>query len=268
MISSPASCASVSARPCVSTTPTTTSTPSGLAAARGRQHLVGLADARRGAEEDLELAAPFPLAPPSAARRAKGASRRELRPSAARRCHSRLCRASSAMLSCSTLTAARRSRRASGPSMCCVDQLRAPWPLAGRAPWRRAAPGSRPRPARCRGSSPLAEVVTRSIGTGASGFSALSLSTSPCDALDQRLGGRPGVAARRVGGVVGRRHRLGRIVGIGVGGGRRPAMEIAVARRSSGRSARSRSPCRPSRSGCHWPGAERATWAMPVMASG
>ena len=37
------------------------------------------------------------------------------------------------------------------------------------------------------GSRPLPEVVTRSTGTGASAFSASSCSTSPCDALDQRL---------------------------------------------------------------------------------
>ena len=48
---------SVSARPCVSTTPTTTSTPCAPLRARGLQHRVGLAHAGRGAEEDLQLPA-------------------------------------------------------------------------------------------------------------------------------------------------------------------------------------------------------------------
>ena len=59
MISSPASSASVSLRPWVSTTPTTTSMPSFSLRARLMQHLVGLADAGRRAEEDLEPAAAF-----------------------------------------------------------------------------------------------------------------------------------------------------------------------------------------------------------------
>ena len=51
-----------------------------LAAAGGDQHLVGLADAGRGAEEDLELAARFASAPPSAGRRVKGGSPQKRRP--------------------------------------------------------------------------------------------------------------------------------------------------------------------------------------------
>ena len=47
----------VSARPWVSTMPTTTSTPCGLLRARRRQHRVGLADAGRRAEVDPQLAA-------------------------------------------------------------------------------------------------------------------------------------------------------------------------------------------------------------------
>ena len=52
--SRPSSSASVSVRPCVSTTPTTTSTPSLRSGPGLLQHLVGLADARRGAEKDLQ----------------------------------------------------------------------------------------------------------------------------------------------------------------------------------------------------------------------
>ena len=57
MTSSPSSSVSVSARPWVSTTPTTTSTPSRCALARRLEHGVGLADAGRRADEDPEAAA-------------------------------------------------------------------------------------------------------------------------------------------------------------------------------------------------------------------
>ena len=52
------SSAAVSARPWVSTTPITTSTPGRASRCAALQHRVGLADAGRGAEEDLQLAAP------------------------------------------------------------------------------------------------------------------------------------------------------------------------------------------------------------------
>ncbi len=55
--SRPSARAAVSARPWVSTQPMTTSTPSALLRARRLEHGVGLADAGRGAEEDLEAAA-------------------------------------------------------------------------------------------------------------------------------------------------------------------------------------------------------------------
>ena len=57
--SRPSSRAAVSARPWVSTRPMTTSRPSALSRLARGQHGVGLADAGRGAEEDLELAAPL-----------------------------------------------------------------------------------------------------------------------------------------------------------------------------------------------------------------
>ena len=80
------------------------------------------------------------------------------------------------------------------------------------------------------GSRPLPDVVTRSIGTGADGFSCLQLVDVALDALDQRLVGRAEVRAAGVGGVVGRVDGLGRILGIGRVGRRRPAVEIVVAR--------------------------------------
>ena len=52
------------------------------------------------------------------------------------------------------------------------------------------------------GSSPDAEVVTRSIGTGASGFSLRAASTLAVTRVDQLPVGRPELAARRIGGIV------------------------------------------------------------------
>ena len=54
-----------------------------------------------------------------------------------------------------------------------------------------------------------------------------SASDVALDPLDQRLVGRPEVRAAGVRGVVGRRHGLGRIVRVGCGRGRRPAVEVA-----------------------------------------
>ena len=99
----------------------------GLAPARGRQHLVGLADAGRGAEEDLQLAAAFP------ARAAFSSASGEGRVSVGSPNHRsaptmslRLRRASSAMLSCSTLTRGSPSTPRKRPSMCWVDELAHP----------------------------------------------------------------------------------------------------------------------------------------------
>ena len=66
---------------------------------------------------------------------------------------------------------------------------------AGCAPWQRAAPGTRRASGEMCGSSPLAEVVTRSIGTEAEGFSFLSVSMSPCTRSSERLVGRTEIGA-------------------------------------------------------------------------
>jgi hypothetical protein len=55
------------ARPCVSTMPTTTSTPRRFSSRAARQHRVGLADAGRGAEEDLSRPPPWRCSSPSRA---------------------------------------------------------------------------------------------------------------------------------------------------------------------------------------------------------
>ena len=123
----PSSSAAVSLRPCVSTTPTTHVHALGLQLARGRQHGVGLADAGRRAEVDAQLAAALARlvargsAP--AARRGRGVGRRS---SAWRHCHSRpACSsrlngalASSARLSCSTLTRGSPRKPSRRPSVC------------------------------------------------------------------------------------------------------------------------------------------------------
>ena len=84
------------------------------------------------------------------------------------------------------------------------DQRADARPRAGRGPWPRAAPGRAAAAGEMSGSRPLAEVVTRSTGTGAAGFSALqprrrrrvTRSTSA-------FAGRAEVGAAGVGGVVG-----------------------------------------------------------------
>ncbi len=118
----PPSSASVSARPCVSTYPTTTSTSSRRCARPRRlQHRVRLADAGRGAEEDL-AACPSPRAPPPRGRR-----RAAPRDSAGRRVLPPHARA---------LLSGRRRGRGSG---------------AARS--RGARPGGRARPSVCRATS-------------------------------------------------------------------------------------------------------------------
>src|SRR5260370_13022642 len=147
-----------------------------LAAARGRQHLVGLADAGRGAEEDLVLAARllFRRLQKRVGRRARLSGSSGHRSS---RCHCDR-KASRAMLSRITLTRGSPISPRKRPPTCCLTTSwtfpsARPRALATRGPWRSAAAGV------MSGSRPLADVVTRSTGTAALGFSALSLSTSP-----------------------------------------------------------------------------------------
>ena len=209
------SSASVSLRPCVSTTPTTTSTPSLPLGARRCQHLVGLADARRRAEEDLE-----PAARPSSRRAAASSASGDGR-----------CRESRLGLDhqltpacCSGLlagimgggTVEREVERQNVDARLAQDTEQAALgmldrradgrdPRTVRAPWRRAEPGTAPLPAKYAGSSPLAEVVTRSSGTGGDRVLRLQCLDIALHALDQRLVGRPEVGAARVRGIVRRR---------------------------------------------------------------
>ena len=101
-------------------------------------------------------------------------------------------------------------------------------------------------------------MVTRSTGTGADGFSFLQLIDVALDALGQCLAGRAEIGAHRVAGVVGRVDGLGRILRVGRVGRRRPAVEIFVVGERPDRSAPSRPPCRPSRSGCLAPDTGRS----------
>ena len=95
--------------------------------------------------------------------------------------------------------------------------------LATRGTWNSAASGE------MSGSRPLPEVVTRSTGTGVAGIFRLQLVDVVLDPVDQRLAGRAEVGAAGIGGVVGRRHRLGGIRRVRRRGRRGPAVEIFVA---------------------------------------
>ena len=135
---------------------------------------------------------------------------------------------SSARLSSSTLTRGSPSRPKVRPCDLAVDQRRGRAPPAGRAPWRPAAPGKSAASGEMSGSRPLPEVVTRSTGTAADGFSCLELVDVALDAIGQRLAGRAEIGAAGVRGVVGRVDGLGRILRVRRVGRRRPAMEILV----------------------------------------
>ena len=260
MTSSPSRSAWVSARPCVSTTPTTTSMPSCRFGPGGLQHLVGLADAGRGAEKDLQAAAaPSPGAPPRAARRARVAGSDRAAVGHAR---SMLCPLSRSR---ATLPWGRRVERqvegqhvdarladeAEEPALDVrADEL--PDRVLGqvRGPWRRAAPGTAPPRARCAGRGRCPRWSRGRSGPGTPDSPALSASTIALDALEQSLAGRAEVRAGRVRGVVGRRHGLRGVRRIGRGGRRGPAMEVAVAREALADQRGADRPGRPSRSGC------------------
>ena len=131
-----------------------------LAGLGREQHLVGLADAGRGAEEDLQPPAPVPLRRCAAGHRARAARQsahlvalmlRHRLPSPAidislRYRHQLLASASSARLSFSTLTCGSPIRPNSRPSHVLGHQLAHARLRQACAPWRRAAPGTGPRP--------------------------------------------------------------------------------------------------------------------------
>jgi hypothetical protein len=183
---SPSSSACVSLRPWVSTTPITTSTPSVWLRASGGQHLVGLADAGRRAEEDLQAprgprVGRWPAAPP--ARAYLRSSRDGCRLGHAVRRGNAAAPSRAAGVFVSALGGAVESQ-VEGEHV--DDRLaheaefaaarhgyrREPRTSPGRHPARLGdarRPGNRRPRARYAGSSPLPEVVTSSIGTGASG---------------------------------------------------------------------------------------------------
>ena len=176
-----------------------------LAAARGLQHLVGLADAGRGAEEDLSACRATLLARAafeqgvgrgalsSVSRR--GSGHRALDRLSARSASAR--RASSARLSSQHVD----PRLADHAEDAAFDVLGRP--AARTSVLRQTARlgdarhleerGGR-RDVRDRGR--CAEVVTRSTGTGGIGFSALSLAASPLTRSISALRGRAEVASR------------------------------------------------------------------------
>ena len=138
-------------------------------------------------------------------------ARHPRRPSPRRYCLWPRCSASSARLSSSTFTAARRRTRAAvlrcgrrrdagrRPRSCCRSR-------ATRGTWKSAAAGEM-----C-GSKPDADVVTRSIGTGSVRVLLARGLDIGLDRVDQLLVRRTEIGARRVRGVVprARRRRPGR----------------------------------------------------------
>ena len=184
-------------------------TPSLLAGAGLLQHLVGLADARRGADEDLQLAD----APLLAAGRLEQGVRRgalvEVAPLVGHRQHRSVARDAarsalslragrdpSARLSASTFTRGSPRRPRMRPSICSATSwrtrssgmLRA---LATRGTWKGRHPARCPGRGRCPRWSPGRRHL------GADGFSCLELLDVALHAVDQRLAGRAEVRAHR-----------------------------------------------------------------------
>ena len=209
-----------------------------LLAGAGRfEHRVGLADARRRAHEDSELAEAAFL---TSRRLQQGFRRGSLiriaslichhasgvwpRPDApSGRRHAVQCHVQRQHVHARLAEDAERR-----PSTCWLTSwrtrssgiLRA---FATRGTWNSAASGE------MWGSSPLPEAVTRSVGTRAFGFSFLRFSTSSFTRSMRALLVGPRFEPLRVGRVVGLVDRLGRILRIGLAGRRRPAVEIPIA---------------------------------------
>ena len=99
--------------------------------------------------------------------------------------------------------------RPTGPR-CCPPPAGEPGLPACCAPWRPAAPGIAPPPAKCRDRGRWPSVVTRSTGIGMRGIFRLQFLDVLLDPVVQRLAGRPEVGAAGIGRIVGRRHGLGR----------------------------------------------------------
>ncbi len=177
----PLESASVSLRPCVSTMPMTTSAPSRRFCPGRGQHFIGLADARRGAEKNLQAARVRRVALPAREPRAKGAVRRYCdcpcpavldfqRPYNARARQLLLAQLVEREIELQHIDVRLADDAEEAPRRIVLDEGAELRPPASRAPWRRAAPGTEPRPGVMSGSRPLADVVTRSTGIGAQGF--------------------------------------------------------------------------------------------------
>ena len=154
------------------------------------QHLVGLADAGRRADEDAKLAD----AALFAARRFEQGFRRGpifgIAPLIRHHCPSIELVVGSCGLPGGQLVEreielqdvdARLAQKAEEAPLDVIgDELHARDFRPSCGPWQHAAPGNSAASGEISGSSPLADVVTRSIGTAAEGFSFFSLSMSPC----------------------------------------------------------------------------------------
>ena len=196
--------------------------PSCLLAAASCKHLVGLAHARSGAEEDSSGVPCPPGGPHAAVRPARAAGRRGFgrlawNPMSARRPASGRPRAlryplarSRARFSLRTFTRGSPRKPSSLSSVCSLTNRRTrssgrPRAVATRGTWNRAASGE------MWGSRPLPEVVTRSIGHGLSRVLALAGFHVALDAVDQGLVGGCEVRAAGVRRIVGHRGRLARV---------------------------------------------------------
>ena len=173
--SSPASSAAVSGRPWVSTQPDHDVDALRLQAPGRLEHRVGLADARARSRR-RSSGRPSAGAPSSACTRrssASGSGRSSaihrgpplVMPARAITARRRPPVLFKARLSRSTFTRRLAEEAGQAPLAVRVHQPRT-GPRAGRARGRRAAPGRARPQARCAGSSPLPDVVTRSTGIG------------------------------------------------------------------------------------------------------
>ena len=278
MTSSPSSSASVSLRPWVSTTPTTTSTPSlrlraGASAASRRSCRRRARRRRRSSACRAALLAPRSFQQRLGRRSLFGIAAlvghvaRSNHPRAASLDHYLRAARSSARLSASTLTCGSPRRPRKRPSVLLGDEL--PNPILRQVPRlgdaRHLEQRRFRRDVRIEAAGRGRDEVDRH---GRVRVLRLQLVDVALDAVDQRLAGRAEVRAAGVGGVVGRRAVLVGSFGSGASVADGRPWKYLSSGEALADQRRSRRPCRPSRSGCLAPGAGRCAPAMPVMASG
>ena len=245
----------------------------GLAPARGHQHLVGLADAGRGAEEDRAAcrgASCLRRASSSASGEGRGCGSGALNHLEARTCHYD-CQSVERQVELQDVDTGLAEHAEKAALGVLGHELAAPGFRQARAPWQRAAPGTRAAAGadvRVEADWPRSSPGRPARVWPLRGSRALSVvDVAPMRSIS--VLGRPGVAARRVGW----RCRAQAALGASYAGsvslvGRRAAMEVPGFGEALADQRRSRRPCRrvAIRLPLAWSG--KSTWAMPVMASG